>query len=393
MISSFAENLIEFKDIKGHWAEEAIQTLANKDIIHGKGNNIFDPQGTVTVAEFITLSLNVMGEKVPVATENEKWFSPYIKKAIELNIIENQQFSSYNRPIKREEMSSIAINTYGRIHSLGSSLVTGDVISKIKDYHKINDRYKDSVLNSYLVGLFNGRPGDIFDPKGTATRAEAAIVTLKMIDKTKLTPVTFDDIPYVETTTLVYDETTGDYIDEPVILYAPMGLNGKRETDVIDLYKFAMKYKETSKYDSSYGYSVAKELVGIGAANVTKEQYNQLSILQKVDAENFSFEARLNKFNKNGRYDFPYEIIFFHINNEQNYMENFKNQHNELWSYMLKIIFADDYQKVDQLVTQAIKTVSINGKVELRPISKFNGRKIEINGDRAGLGIDIYNKQ
>ncbi len=213
MVSSFAENLIEFKDIKGHWAEEAIQTLANKDIIHGKGENIFDPQGTVTIAEFVTLSLNVMGEKVPAATKNQKWFSPYINRAMELNIIQNRQFSSFNRPIRREEMSSIAINTYERVNKLDSSLATDKLISKIKDYDKIKDRYKESVLKSYAVGLFNGRPDGIFDPRGTATRAEAAIVILKMIDKTKLTPVTFDDIPYVETTTLVYDKSIVDKLD------------------------------------------------------------------------------------------------------------------------------------------------------------------------------------
>lgn len=47
---------IVFSDVNNvHWAKRYIYTLASKKIVNGKGNNIFDPEGTITIGEVLTI--------------------------------------------------------------------------------------------------------------------------------------------------------------------------------------------------------------------------------------------------------------------------------------------------------------------------------------------------
>lgn len=47
---------ITFSDVaSSHWARNYIYTLASKEIVKGKGNNIFDPSGTITLGEVLAI--------------------------------------------------------------------------------------------------------------------------------------------------------------------------------------------------------------------------------------------------------------------------------------------------------------------------------------------------
>ena len=55
-----AEEKKRFVGIKGHWAEEYINILAEKNlVILGSGENYFDPDKTITRAESVTLLVKV----------------------------------------------------------------------------------------------------------------------------------------------------------------------------------------------------------------------------------------------------------------------------------------------------------------------------------------------
>ena len=45
----------KFKDIKGHWCEDTINTLAEMGIIHGEDNENFEPDSECTKAEAATM--------------------------------------------------------------------------------------------------------------------------------------------------------------------------------------------------------------------------------------------------------------------------------------------------------------------------------------------------
>ena len=47
-----------FTDIQGHWAEDVIKTLAENDKVSGVGDGKFNPDGTVTRAEFLKMAMD-----------------------------------------------------------------------------------------------------------------------------------------------------------------------------------------------------------------------------------------------------------------------------------------------------------------------------------------------
>ena len=64
-------HLKTFSDIEGHENREAIESLASKGIIGGKGDGKFDPDSTMTRAEFtaiVTRGLGLSGKNNSVFT-------------------------------------------------------------------------------------------------------------------------------------------------------------------------------------------------------------------------------------------------------------------------------------------------------------------------------------
>lgn len=51
-MTAVSASAAEFNDIKGHWAEDVINELADRDIIHGVSDTEFYPDGTVTCRVF-----------------------------------------------------------------------------------------------------------------------------------------------------------------------------------------------------------------------------------------------------------------------------------------------------------------------------------------------------
>jgi len=60
-MTAVSASAAEFNDIKGHWAEDVINELADKDIIHGVSDTEFNPDGTVTRAEFLKMAMDSFG--------------------------------------------------------------------------------------------------------------------------------------------------------------------------------------------------------------------------------------------------------------------------------------------------------------------------------------------
>lgn len=45
----------DFKDVKGHWAENVIMEWKDNDLIRGYSDGTFKPESSITRGEFITL--------------------------------------------------------------------------------------------------------------------------------------------------------------------------------------------------------------------------------------------------------------------------------------------------------------------------------------------------
>ncbi|MTI48912.1 MAG: S-layer homology domain-containing protein [Firmicutes bacterium] len=170
----------EITDISQHWAKSYIRELINKGIIDGYPDGTFKPNQSIQRDSYIKLVVTALGYS-PGNAEGY-WATNYINTAIEIGLIESDEFDKYNVPINREEMAKIITNATYLNEEKNENINVTEIKKLIKDYNSILDYYKESVIDSYVLGLITGKDGGFFDPQGTATRAEASTVITRLLD-------------------------------------------------------------------------------------------------------------------------------------------------------------------------------------------------------------------
>ena len=176
---------VTFTDIADvEWAKDAIEALAGKGIIAGKGEGIFDPNGLVTREQFAKM-LVLAAEKYDESAVNEftdipegDWSAAYVasaKAAGFVNGIGEGKFG-YGESITREDM---AVMIYNVMKSMGVDF--SEVKDSFVDYDQISDYAKEAVGALAAKGIINGVGDNMFAPKDTATRAQAALLVYAIV--------------------------------------------------------------------------------------------------------------------------------------------------------------------------------------------------------------------
>lgn len=175
-----------FTDISDEfWAKQEIEYLASNGVIAGRSSGIFQPQGTVTRAEFaklITAALNI-SDSGAVNTFDDvntsDWYSGYISSAVRSGIINGYTDGTFkpNNGISRLEMAVMA----GRALKIKGCKVPENT----EQYLAFNDRDliaygEEEIALAVQYGIISGRPGNILDPDGVSTRAEAAAIIYRL---------------------------------------------------------------------------------------------------------------------------------------------------------------------------------------------------------------------
>lgn len=176
------------KDITGHWAESAILRAISEGIVTGYSDNTFKPNRTTTRAEFTVMLMNALklqsDQANPAEPEFEdidkiqSWAKNAIAQAVAAGIIHGYTDGTFrpNGTITRAEMSVMIASALGL--EIGSVDSTG-----FADDKDIPKWAKSAVKLLRDQELIQGRGGNKFVPQGTATRAEALTVILKLLDK------------------------------------------------------------------------------------------------------------------------------------------------------------------------------------------------------------------
>lgn len=170
----------EFSDLSDHWSKSIIMRLNGYGIINGYEDGTMRPDASVSVAEYLTIMVKSLGyTDIQPESTGGYWAEPYIQKALELGLIEEGEFSDYDVPITRSQAAKIVVN------SLEDTTVADEnaVKAKIYDYAEISDEYKPYIIVAYDKQLVNGDHNNCFDPNRYITRAEASVITVRLIDK------------------------------------------------------------------------------------------------------------------------------------------------------------------------------------------------------------------
>lgn len=175
----------KFTDLSGYeWGQEAVISLAAKNIINGDGSGNFRPGDSVTRAEFVKMLVLALGVDNPDAevTFNDvdagNWAYPYIASASSLGIIKGMGDGMFvpDAHITREDMSVI-IHRAAVLFEIDFS-GTGETFADEED---ISPYAVDAVGALSAKGIIKGTDSG-FMPKDNTNRVQAALVIYRLLD-------------------------------------------------------------------------------------------------------------------------------------------------------------------------------------------------------------------
>lgn len=186
---TIADNAKAFSDVSGHWAKDAINFVTARELFGGVGDNLFDPNAPMTRGMFVTVLGRLWGVNAADYTASpftdvpqSEWYAPYVQWANENGIVRGIGEGEFapNKQVTRQEMATM-LQKFADFtqYALGN---TTDTATVFDDQAAIADWAVDAVQSIQMAGIINGKEGNVFDPLGTATRAEVASVLRRYIE-------------------------------------------------------------------------------------------------------------------------------------------------------------------------------------------------------------------
>ena len=171
-----------FSDVPAdHWAYDAVEYAAEKGWVDGVGDGRYDPDGSVTGAQWMTMIIRAFfNVDVQEWQPGEAWYQPYLDVAEFFRIVDKDWSSVQSNllsPINRYDMASLIYNTINNMTGIGGKADP----SEIGDWNQIPAEYQDAVAVAYEAGILVGTNdnGD-FSGARNMTRAQAAIVLMRL---------------------------------------------------------------------------------------------------------------------------------------------------------------------------------------------------------------------
>jgi hypothetical protein len=187
------ENKISFNDIAGvkDWAGRQIAVAAAKGIIDGREEGAFVPAGNVTRAEFAKLIVKTFGLESTTAKEAftdvnvGDWYQPYVAAAAEAGLIDGRAEGIFapNETITRAELATIASRALTKVKSYKAVEAVDTALAAFTDANEVNTSLKAGVAFAAEQALVVGQDAGKFNPNAATTRAEAAVVIYRLLNK------------------------------------------------------------------------------------------------------------------------------------------------------------------------------------------------------------------
>jgi hypothetical protein len=177
----------DFRDIAGHWAEDAILRLHALGLVSGTGNWRFEPDRSISRAEAVALIVRSLanagsstGRIAYRDVSEQHWAYKAILQATAAGIVNGMPDGTFgpSRPVTRAEASvmvgrSLGLAPIGAASSpfadLEASHWAAPMISRMKE-----------------EGLLSGSPGGLIRPDDPISRAEFSVLLLRALEKGRM---------------------------------------------------------------------------------------------------------------------------------------------------------------------------------------------------------------
>ena len=175
----------QFADVKpaGNWAHSGIDFCVEQGLMNGMSAGRFDPDGTLTRAQLVTILYRVAGQP-DVTTSGTfsdltaNWYKRAVEWAAANGIVNGYPDGTFrpDDPITREQIAAILYR------NSGSHRVDTDQLSGFPDAGSVSRWAKDGLNWAVNEGLINGvkvQGTSYLQPQATATRAQIATIIMR----------------------------------------------------------------------------------------------------------------------------------------------------------------------------------------------------------------------
>jgi hypothetical protein len=177
-----------FSDVKpNNWFYADAMFAYGHGLLNGTGAAEYSPEMPTTRGMIVTI-LHRLESEPDAGTENifsdvanGEYYAKAVTWAAEEGIVEGYGDAIFmpNLDITRQELAAVLLR-FARHNELALPGVRE--YTAFADDTNISDYAREAVEALYKAGIISGKPGNVFDPKGTATRAEAAAILHRFLE-------------------------------------------------------------------------------------------------------------------------------------------------------------------------------------------------------------------
>jgi len=184
-----------FTDVGNHWSNIAVNDMSSRMIVSGVSNSNFEPDRSITRAEFAAIVVRALGLKPGEGSNgfrdvNDKdWFADVVKTASKYGLIggyEDGTFRPQEEITRQEAMTLIAramkvTGLEGRVPADAAKQ-----LSSFTDAEQVASWAKEAAAASVHTGLVTGRGSNTIAPLQSITRAETATILRRLLQQSDL---------------------------------------------------------------------------------------------------------------------------------------------------------------------------------------------------------------
>lgn len=187
-----------FDDAQGHWAQASIGDLAARRMVGGSAPGMFEPDRSITRAEFAAIAVKALGLEGTSTTalpfhdvSAADWYATYLASAYEFGLISGFEDGTVRaqEEISRQQAMAILARAMA-LTGLSAEATDEEVenlLASFEDADGIADYAKTAIAASVKAGLVSGRSSAEIAPDALMTRAEVATIVQKLLKLSGLT--------------------------------------------------------------------------------------------------------------------------------------------------------------------------------------------------------------
>ena len=172
----------DFSDVPAeHWAHDYVQRAEEAGAVNGVGGGRFDPESSVTEAQFCAMLLRTLSDvSIEAYDPGTRWYDPYMAAAADTGLSADVLSPSPDTPLSRCQMAQIMFNL---VRGPRDAENAAAVLATIPDGFTLPEGFRYAVAFVYSAGLIRGMDAaGSFRGDLPMTRAQAAAVWCRLAD-------------------------------------------------------------------------------------------------------------------------------------------------------------------------------------------------------------------